>query len=62
MPRPHLTLFFDLHSPYSYLAFYVLHVSIAADLDPNPGHNHKPLLTDNMINIRRIRRYSGNAM
>ncbi len=29
MPRPHLTLFFDLHSPYSYLAFYVLHVSIS---------------------------------
>ncbi|KAK5390284.1 hypothetical protein LTR20_002995 [Exophiala xenobiotica] len=24
MPQPHLTVFFDLHSPYSYLAFYVL--------------------------------------
>ncbi|KAK5194746.1 hypothetical protein LTR99_003248 [Exophiala xenobiotica] len=27
MPQPHLTVFFDLHSPYSYLAFYVLHSS-----------------------------------
>ncbi|KAI1616254.1 thioredoxin-like protein [Exophiala viscosa] len=27
MPRPKITLFFDLHSPYSYLAFYVLNKS-----------------------------------
>ncbi|KIW13293.1 hypothetical protein PV08_08481 [Exophiala spinifera] len=27
MPRPRLTLYFDLHSPYSYLAFYLIHTS-----------------------------------
>ena len=26
MPDPKLTLYFDLHSPYSYLAFYALQV------------------------------------
>ncbi|KAK6380745.1 hypothetical protein LTS17_004945 [Exophiala oligosperma] len=27
MPRPQLTLYFDLHSPYTYLAFYLIHTS-----------------------------------
>jgi 2-hydroxychromene-2-carboxylate isomerase len=28
MGAPTLTLYFDLHSPYSYLAFYVIKVSM----------------------------------
>jgi 2-hydroxychromene-2-carboxylate isomerase len=28
MGAPKLTLYFDLHSPYSYLAFYIIKVSM----------------------------------